>query len=166
MRFDATITYPASSERVSAMLADEEFIRRRLDAAGAHEPDTEVVHTGGAFTVSVRAKMPTDEVPARFRSLVGSALDVRLVEAWQELSPDGSRRGTISVDILGAPVRVTGTMVLAPGEAGSQQSVRGDITASVPLFGHAIEKTAASTVDSIMAGQREVALSYLSDHSQ
>ena len=92
---------------------------------------------------------------------MGERLDVRLVEAWAAPHEDGSRPGTISLDIVGAPVRVTGVMNLRPQGSGTVQSFSGDITASVPLFGRPIEKAAANAVDSVLDVERSIGLEFL-----
>ena len=161
MRFDATIDYPADVHTVAAMLADEEFVRRKIAASGALDSSQEVLREGQAFTITTRRRMPTDQVPSSFRSLVGQSLDVRLVEAWEAPEADGSRAGTLSLDIVGAPVRVIGRMALTPQGEGTVQSFSGDISASVPFFGKPIEKAAAGAVDKVLAVERSIGLEFL-----
>src|SRR5690606_39919638 len=60
------------------------IFRRKIEASGALESSQEVIREGAAFTVTTRRRMPTDQVPASFRSLVGQSLDVRLVERSEE----------------------------------------------------------------------------------
>ncbi len=161
MRFDSTIDYPADVQTVAAMLGDEEFVRRKIAASGALDSSYEVLREGQAFTITTRRRMPTDQVPSSFRSFVGQSLDVRLVEAWEAPQADGSRTGTLSLDIAGAPVRVIGRMALRPSGEGTVQSFSGDITASIPLFGKSIEKAAAGAVDKVLALERSIGLDYL-----
>lgn len=161
MRFDATIDYPADVHTVAAMLADEEFVRRKLAASGALDSPYDVLREGEAFTITTRREMPTDQVPSRFRSFVGQRLDVRLVEAWEAPQADGSRSGTLALDIAGVPVRVNGRMLLRPSGEGAVQSFSGDVTASIPLFGSPIEKAAADAVDKMLAVERSVGLDFL-----
>ena len=164
MHFSATIDYPADVGTVAEMLADDEFVRRKIEASKALEGSHDVYRDGAAFTVTTRRTMPTDEMPARFRSLVGQSLEVRLVEAWQEPGPDGTRRGTLSLDIVGAPVRVTGALGLAPAARGATQSFAGEVTASVPLFGGPIEKAAVGAVQRVVDEERRVGMAYLTEH--
>lgn len=161
MQFESTIEYPADVETVAAMLADEEFVRRKIEASGALDSSQEVLREGQAFTVTTRRKLPTDQVPASFRSLVGQSLDVRLVEAWEAPHADGSRAGTLSLDIVGAPVSVRGRMSLRPAGSATVQTFAGDITASVPLFGRPIERAAAGAVDKVLAVERRIGLDFL-----
>jgi hypothetical protein len=161
VRFESTIDYPADVHTVAAMLADEEFVRRKVAASGALESSHDILREGDAFTVTTRRQMPTDQVPASFRSLVGQSLDVRLVEAWEAPQADGSRTGTLSLDIVGAPVRVTGRMSLHPAGEGTEQSFAGDVTASIPFFGKPIEKAATDAVDKVLAVERSIGLDFL-----
>jgi hypothetical protein len=161
VRFAATIAYPADVETVAAMLASQDFVERKMAAAGALDSDCEIVRDGQAFTVTTRAKMPTTAVPASFRSLVGDSLDVRLVEAWEAPAADGTRTSTLALDIQGVPVRVSGSQRLAPTAAGCEETYDGDVTASVPLFGRPIEKAAVDTVDEVVAVERRLGLEHL-----
>lgn len=164
MQFNATIDYPADTTRVARMLADEGFTQRKIAASGALDSSFEVLRDGDAFTITTRRQMPTDQVPASFRSLVGQSLDVRLVEAWEAVGADGVRHGTLSLDIVGAPVRVTGRMSLEPtGPGTSREQLTGDIKASIPLFGKHIEKAAAGAVDDVVAIERRIGLAYLAE---
>src|SRR5690625_4175476 len=67
MRFDATIDSPADVHTVAAMLADEDFIRRKLEASGALDSSHEVIHDGAAFTITTRRGLPTDQVRSEER---------------------------------------------------------------------------------------------------
>lgn len=164
MHFSATIDYPASVEAVATMLADDDFVQRKIDASHAVDGSLEIHRDGAAFTVTTRRQMPTDQVPARFRSLVGQTLDVRLVEAWQAPDADGSRRGTLALDIAGVPVRVTGALGLTATADGATQSFAGEVTASVPLFGRPIEKAAVGAVEQVVDIERRIGLTYLREH--
>ncbi|WP_127126777.1 DUF2505 domain-containing protein [Georgenia sp. SYP-B2076] len=161
VHFSATIDYPADPLTVAAMLADEEFVARKMAATGALEHAEEIHRDGGAFTVTSRIKMPTTSIPARFRSLVGESLDVRLVEAWEGPAADGSRGSTLALDIQGVPVRVTGTQRLTPTAEGCRETYDGEVTASIPLFGKPIEEAAARTVGDVVDVERRIGLEFL-----
>jgi hypothetical protein len=172
------LRYPASVRTVGAMLADESFVRWRAERSGGPGAEVEQVDvTGaaeGAFTVAVRRTLPTDQIPAHVRSFVGGGLEIRQAEAW-EAEHAGVRRGTVSLEIAGAPVRLTGTVRLAPdataaadGTAGdgsaSNTSVLtydGEVRASVPLFGGAIEEAAAEAVRTALAAEERAGQEWL-----
>ena len=162
MHLSAQARYAADTRRVSAMLADEEFVAAKVRASGALSQVVDVV--GGAedaFTVTTRRQMPTTDIPAQFRSLVGATLEVRQVEAWEAAEGD-TRRGTVVVEITGAPVRVTGTLLLEPsGDGGTVHRFEGDLKASVPLFASTVEKAAAGAVRAAIAAEERTGTAWL-----
>ena len=163
MHFSATSDYPADVNTVAAMLADEDFARRRAAATDPLEQSTEVTRDGEAFTVTTKLKMPTTMVPPKFRSFAPSSLNVTLVEAWTAPAADGVRTSTFNVDIQGVPAKVRGTQKLAPSAAGSTKTYDGEVTASIPLVGKKMEQMAVAAVDKIVQVERRIALEYLAE---
>ncbi|GAA1861446.1 DUF2505 domain-containing protein [Myceligenerans crystallogenes] len=169
MHLTVDLTYPAGLDDVSAMLADERFVRWRTEqTVRAGAPDGGTVEqadvTGsveGGFTVVVRRTLPTDQIPAQVRSFVGNTLEVRQAEAWE--SQDGGRRvGTLSVEILGAPVRITGTVRLEQlPDGGTRQTYDGDVRATVPLFGTVVEDAAARAVRTTLEAEAAAGRTWL-----
>ncbi len=162
MLLRATVHYAADPARVAAMMADEEFVAARVRAAGAHPHGVAVV--GGpasAFTVTSRRQVATAGIPAQFRPLVGSSLEVREVEAWEGVDGEG-RVGTLVAEIVGAPVRLTGSLRLtADGAGASTVQVEADLRATVPIFGSAIEQAAARSVARIVAAEEHAGAQWL-----
>lgn len=162
MHLSAQARYTADITRVAAMLADEAFVEEKVHASGALSQHVDVVGTSdGAFTVTTRRQMPTTSIPAQFRSLVGTSLEVRQVEAW-EGPEDRERRGTVVVEITGAPVRMTGTMRLRPdADGGTVHRFEGELKASVPLFGAAVEEATAGAVRAAIAAEESTGAVWL-----
>lgn len=158
----AQVRYDADIARVAAMLADEEFVAAKVRASGALSQQVDVVgRAHDAFTVTTRRQMPTTGIPAQFRSLVGSSLEVRQVEAWE--GPQGTQRhGTVVVEITGAPVRLTGTLrLLTERDGTTSQHFEGDLRASVPLFGAVVEEATARAVHAAIAAEESTATTWL-----
>jgi hypothetical protein len=156
------LRYPAPVEAVARMLADPGYGRARAAASGAvvHQVDVTDEPDGG-FAVTTRRSMPTDDIPAHVRHFVGASLDVRQVEAWEGPGPDG-RRGTVVVEIAGAPVRLTGTVELtADGPDASVVAYDGEVKASVPLFAAAVEEAATRAVRAALEAEQPVGAEWL-----
>lgn len=171
MHVQVRLRYAATVPAVAAMLADPEYGRARVAASGAVASHVDVVDgADGAFTMTTRRSMPTDQIPANIRAFVGTSLDVRQVEAWEAGSH--TRRGTVVVEITGAPVRLTGTTTLTPdagtgADAGGGASVLtydGDVKAGVPLFGAAIEEAAARAIRAALEGDQQAGTRWLDGH--
>lgn len=162
MRVDNEIRYPASPHDVAAMLADEAFQERKLVATHATSYDIEVTgDTSGAFTVSTRRTLPTDDVPDVARRFVGPTIDVRQVEAWEAPDADGARAGTVVVEIAGAPVRLSGTLNLVPDGEGTVEVMTGELKASVPFIGGRLEEAAQPSFLAAIRKEQEVGTAWL-----
>lgn len=153
-------------DTASRMVADPAYAQARGRAMGAVEQHVDVVgDPGGAFTVTARRALPTDDIPPHVRPFVGQQLDVRQIEAWEPLH-GAERRGTVAVEIAGAPVRLTGTMVLAPaGEGASTLTYDGELKASIPLFGAAVEQAAGQAIEAGIAGEGRIAAEWIAQQS-
>ena len=150
MHISATVHYDADMAEVTSMLVDTAFVEAKVRASGALAQDVAIVGAADrAFTVTTRRQVPTTDIPAQLRTLVGSSLEVRQVEAWEPPDDGDERRGTIVVEIVGVPVRLTGTLRLV-GDGGSTTAhIDGELRASVPLFATIVED---ATADAVRAG--------------
>lgn len=168
MHLHVKLRYSAPVSAVATMLADREYGRARVAASGAIVHHVDVVDgADGAFTVTTRRSMPTDQIPANIRVFVGTNLEVRQVEAWEEPGA-GGRRGTVVVEIFGAPVRLTGTIRLEPdADADTDTSVltyEGEVKAGVRLFGAAIEEATARAVRAALEAEQQAGNRWLGSH--
>lgn len=162
MRVEDEIRYPAEPRAVAAMLADPEFVDQKMAATHALSSDVEVVgDAGGEFTVTSRRTMPTQGLPDVARTFVGDTLDIRQVEAWEAPAADGSRTGSIVVEVVGAPLRLTGTLRLTPVDGETLQVLSGDLKASVPLLGGKLEKAAEPAFLAAVRKEHEVGTAWL-----
>lgn len=165
MHLHATLHYDADVARVGRMLADHEFVEAKLRASGALSQHANVVgEPDRGFTVTTRREMPTDTIPPQFRGFVGSTLEVRHVEAWEPLV-DGERKGSVVLEIVGAPVRFTGRLRLAADGDGTVVDVDGDLKASIPLFAAALEQAAADAVQGALEAEERAGRAWLAQHA-
>ena len=163
-----TLDLPTDAHAAALLLSDPEYVHQKVRASGALEHHVDITGSAqDAFTVTTRRALPTDQIPAQLRGFVGNRIDVRQVEAWEAAAPDGSRVGTVVVEIAGAPVRLSGRTALTPSGTGSTTvTYDGDLRASVPLFGSAIEQAAAGAIRSALQVEQEVATRWIADHGQ
>lgn len=133
LRFDAD---PAT---VFAMLTDEAFIARKVTEANALRHEVSVTRAGDRVTIDLLRVMPPD-VPDFVRRFVGDTVDIKQTDVWEPARPDGTRAGTITLDLAGAPVKCSGTLTLSQVNGASVVTVKGTLKASVPLIGGKIEQ--------------------------
>jgi hypothetical protein len=158
----ATIEYSAEPGRVYAMLTDRAFQEEVCLATGAvrHEVGIQESADGGA-TVTTSRTLPSDRLPDFVRRFAGDTLTVRRVDRWGPAGDDGARDGTVSVEITGAPVRLTGRITLAADGHGARQQISGDLKAAVPLIGGKVEKAAQTPILAAIDKEQEVGADWL-----
>lgn len=139
MDVHSELRFDADPARVFAMLTDETYVERKTLAANALRATASVKRDGENTTIHLTRVMPPD-VPDFVRRFVGETIDITQVDVWGPAATDGSRDGTIQLDMVGAPVTCTGRMRLAPNGAGTTVTIEGTLKASVPLFGGKIEQ--------------------------
>ena len=106
MQLHVTIDLPTDVRDASRLLADPAYVHAKVRASGAVEQQVDVTGAADdAFTVTSRRALPTAQIPAHLRSFVGDRIDVRQVDAWEAPAADGSRSGTVVVEIGRASCR-------------------------------------------------------------
>lgn len=166
MHVDAEIRYPATTDQVAQMLADSRFVEGKCVAMGATKQTVLVEgDASGAFTVTSSRTLPTDDFPDVARKFVGSSVTIRQVDAWQPAAADGSRQGTITVEIVGAPLRMTGDQWLRPDGAGTVQVFDGELKASIPLVGGKLESAAEPAIRMAIRKEDQVGHEWLATHA-
>lgn len=166
MRVTAEIRYAGvGPSAVFEMLSDTAFQERKCEATGAVEYDVNVTgFDDGGATITTRRHLPTDQVPDLVKTFVGSTVLVVQVDDWAPAKADGSRDGTIGVEISGAPVKLTGTQRLTDdGAGGTVQYVDGDLKASVPLIGGKIERAAEPAIRAAIRVEERTGHAWLHD---
>lgn len=165
MQLHVTIDLPTDAHGAARLLADPAYVHAKVRTSGAVDQQVDVTGTADdAFTVTTRRALPTEQIPAHLRGFVGDRIDVRQVEAWEAPAADGSRSGTVVVEIAGAPVRVTGRTTLAgQGPGRTRVTYDGEVRAAVPLFAAAVEEAAGAAVRAALAAEEDVATRWLVD---
>ncbi|MDR2253146.1 MAG: DUF2505 domain-containing protein [Bifidobacteriaceae bacterium] len=162
MRLTSSHDYPVPPDRVAALFADARFSTEVARAAGALEPRVDVARDpSGEFTLTARTVNPSVQLPAQIRPLAPRGLEIRQAQVWEAPGPDGGRRATLAGEIVGASVRITGTVTLAVAPGGCRLTFAGEIKALIPLLGATVENAAAPAVEAYLEAQDRVAREWL-----
>ena len=161
MKLRETLHLPLPACSAAEMYADPEYAAIRRETLGANEATSHVEgDPAGSFTVTTELVLPTDRVPDIVRPFVG-AVTVKEVQSWSGPEPDGSRTGTMRLDVVGTPAGLTGTLRLAAlDQARSDVEIDGDLVAKVPLLGSKIEKAAVPYVSTVLRAEERSAAAY------
>ncbi|MBU8820010.1 DUF2505 domain-containing protein [Mycolicibacterium goodii] len=154
--FDMATEYEGSVEHVHRAFGDERYWRARLADSGADEAilDTLTIGADGGFDIVTTQVLRADRLPGLVSQFHPGDLRIRREETWAPIH-EGRANGTVAGSIPGAPVSLTGTMVLEPSERGAKLSVRTTVEVRVPLVGGKIETfIGGQLVDLLVAEQR------------
>lgn len=161
MKVTAQIHFPADPAATFAVLVDKGFQEEVCRSTGAVATDVSIDQNGGGATIRTSRELPTDDFPDFIKKFVGDTVHVVRVDTWGPAAADGARDGTITVDIKGAPVRLSGTITLRPQGAQTVEDVQGDLKAAIPLVGGKIEKAVAPSIRGAVAKEQEVGARWL-----
>jgi hypothetical protein len=147
-------------ETVFRLLTDESWAQRKDDALhdGSRVVRREETPDGGV-TLVVSRELPSG-VPGFLERFLPKDGRVTQTDAWGPAA-DGSRSGTWSVDIPGAPARLGGSMRLDPTATGSRYVIDGTVEVKVPLIGGKAEGFIAGMVEKLAAKEGDVLRSAL-----
>lgn len=164
MKLRETLALPLSPAQTAAMYADPRYAEVRRDTLRANAASSEVSgDPSEAFTVTTSLEMPTDKVPDVVRPFVGSSVTVTERQEWQAPAEDGSRRGTMVLEVVGTPAGMTADLQMQ-GDAGSTKvEIDGDLRARIPLLGAKLEKAALPYVSTVLRAEEKAAMSYRRD---
>jgi hypothetical protein len=156
-----TIEYAASPDEVFAVLADQAFQEAKCTATGAIRHTATVTSDADRTVITTERVLPTRGMPDFAKNMVGETIKVVETQDWGPADGDGARAGTLSMSVGGVPVAMSGSLSLAPGGAGSVETIDADLKASLPLIGGKIEKAAAPSVEDAIAIEHRVAQEWL-----
>jgi len=161
MKISAIIDYTATPHDVFVMLADEEFQNRKCKATGALHHTVSITTPGDRTIIRTTRNLPSERFPHFVKSMVGDTLNVTETQDWGPADADGTRHGTLTVEIAGAPVHLHGTMLLEAGGPGSVEEIEADLKARIPFLGGKVEEAAAPAVQSAIRVEGEVGHAWL-----
>ena len=138
--------YQGSVEEVHRAFHEESYWLGRLAETPVDIATLDSMRIGGESgddgTVAVITEQTVlnQNLPALVTQLLRGDLCVRREETWTPIR-DGAATASIAASIVGAPVNVRGTAVLAPAEsAGCRMSVRLEVQVRVPFIGGKLER--------------------------
>lgn len=161
MKFNETFTLPMPPQDVARMYTDPSYADVRGRTVGTSRAEAQVSgHADSAFTVTTTLVMSTDRVPDIAKKFVGSEVTVEEVQSWSAPAEDGSRTGTISLTVPGAPVSMSATTRMSAHGGTTSITVDGDLVAKIPLIGGKLEKAALPYISKVLRAEERAAAAY------
>ena len=129
--------FPASVERVFALLTDADFLVDRCLALGELSADCTVEDDDDEVVITLTREVERN-LPAFLSRLFESRQSVEMVERWSLRG--GQRHGRFTLKVQGQPVSVEAKTTLRADPAGGcRYTVQHTAKANVPLIGRRLE---------------------------
>jgi hypothetical protein len=106
------------------------------------------------------------DLPALVAKVLSTEADLVFEETWSAAAEDGSRTGTLTMEAVGQPVKMTATFELAPAGKGCVYRIKHTCKSSVPIIGGVVERFAQGQVESGCADEFAYMVGYLKTHKK
>ena len=154
MDISTGLDFAATPQDVYAMMTDQAYLEQVCVASESLSYDASV---NGSSTRTSRTLASPDSA-ARF---TGPQLTVVEEVQWGDAETDGARTGSLTMTVLGQPVRLNGRLQLRPGGRGTTVDLTGELKVAIPLLGRKMEESAAPAVLAGFRTQQRVGDSWL-----
>lgn len=124
--------FPASPDRVAALLRNQEFLEDVAEHAGATQHSSRIRDRVTELDMSIPS-------PERVQSVIGSTVSMSLVMEFQDAGPDGVVPGNVRVTVPGMPVEAYADGRLTPRGDQTIGEYEGELKVRIPLFGKKVE---------------------------
>ncbi|MDD7805792.1 MAG: DUF2505 domain-containing protein [Endozoicomonas sp. (ex Botrylloides leachii)] len=163
MHINQTHNYPHPLHSVFNLFADSAFIEEKYTLLGARNIKIKKINLLDAnLYVDSRREMPASEdIPAVIKKFMGEWNRVRQKEEWTQTTDGWYCQ--FSVDILGVPVRISGTMSLRSTATGCENSVFIDINTSIPFIGETLCRFVGQNAQRLAQQEFSIILSHLNE---
>lgn len=157
-------TYGATIEAVQAIFSDEAFIRAKYEGMGHRDVDiTECTRTDDGLTIRSTRVVEID-LPGFAKRFIKPVNTMNQVDTWTD-DGTGGWTGTFDVEVQGAPVHISGTMTLVPGDGSCVHKVDMAMDVKVPLAGGKIRDWAEKNdVPKTLAAEFAAGDAWIADH--
>jgi Protein of unknown function (DUF2505) len=142
-RIHEEFRYDRAPAEVFDVISSGDFQLALIAHLGGKDPElleATAADDGGVKVVS--KQRAAVELPGFAKKLIPANTVVIQTYEWDPPAPDGSRKGSWSADIKGAPVSIGGPTELRVSGSGSVHVFEGEVKASVPLLGGRLESFA------------------------
>ena len=151
--------YSAPVATVFALLTDPKWLEARSLALGELSASVKAKKSGGGVALTMKRRVKR-ELPGLLAKVMSSESDLLFEEAWSaEL--DGGRTGTLTMDAIGQPVKMTAEFELFPAAKGCVYRITHKCKSSVMLIGGAVEKFTLGQVEAGCADEFAYLVDYL-----
>lgn len=147
MKFDDKHSFRQPVEALTKMYFSRAYHERKYDMMKARNVEVlELVDEPDRFHIVVRFSTDADApLPDFAKRVIGDSLAITQTDSWDRKA----LKGTINVEIKGAPVKVSADMVIrSEPSGGASNNFVWNVQCGIPLVGGKIEKIIAGDIQS------------------
>jgi hypothetical protein len=149
-RIEHRARYSQPVNVVYPVLVDPEYLRARLKEIGGREAALlEHEAADGSAKYHIRHSLDARHLPSAVRAALGGDLTIDRVEQWR------GHTGTAQVTVPKTPAKLTADLALTDSGDGSELTMQGTVTVSIPLVGGKIEETIVRYVCELLDSERD-----------
>jgi hypothetical protein len=156
--------YDHDVDTVFKVFHDPAFITAKYQGIGARNIELlECSGEGNTYTIKVKREVPAD-VPGILKKFLGAWNKVEQTEEWQG-ETGGVRTCKLDINVIGVPVKVSGTMTLSPEGGGCVNDVRIKVTSGIPLVGSMLADFVGGDTNKSMGAEYAFIKDYLANNT-
>jgi hypothetical protein len=136
--------YGATVDQVYGLLTDPKWLEARSHALGELSAKVKAKKSAKGATLTMTRRVRR-ELPALVAKVLTPESDLQFEETWTR-DAEGYT-GTLAMDIVGQPVKMTATFSLAPAGKGCVYRIEHVARCSIPLVGGAVARFAQGQIE-------------------
>lgn len=137
--------FNASVEKVFGLLTDPKWLEARSLALGELSASVKAKRTAGGVVITMNRRVRRD-LPGLVAKVMSPESDLHFEETWAPAS-DGRRTGSLTMDAIGQPVKMTAEFELETAAKGCVYRITHQCKSTVPLVGGAVAKFVLGQVE-------------------
>ena len=150
--------YAATPEAVFALLTNAKWLEQRCLDLGELSASVKAKKTAKGAQLTMVRRIRRD-LPSLVAKVLKAETDMTIEEQWTH-DGDGYA-GSLTIELAGQPVKLSGEFTLKAAGKGSVYSIRHAAKCGVPLIGGAVEKFALGQVEAGCADELEYLVGHL-----
>lgn len=155
--------YVATIDKVFALLTEPKWLQDRSAALGELSAKVNSRKCDGGVTLTMNRRVKR-ELPGLVAKVLSAESDLVFEEVWSAAGDGEARSGTLVMEAMGQPVRMTAKFELVPAGKGCVYRITHSCKARVPLIAGVVEKFALGQIEAGCADEFAYLVAYLKSH--
>jgi hypothetical protein len=151
--------YNAPIDKVFALLTDPKWLEARSAAVGELSAKIKAKKSGAGVKLSMTRHVKRD-LPALVAKVLSPESDLQFEESWTA-GDSGGYSGSLSMDIVGQPVKMSADFELTPAGKGCVYRIEHHTKCSIPLVGGPVARFAQGQIEQGCADEFAYLVAYL-----